>query len=162
MNFVDVDGRGRPKEGYPKINLDHVAKLIPVRGDHGGLFAFDCHDIHGEDMGRISDIHVPDMPSTIIPDHTGTILIAGWQDKDGSVSLTRYPVLAWRVDPTGFSGEPVICESLPEHWCLQLSTGVFVFPEDGIVENLDDVKAFIAERFAKDEARRQKKRDGAA
>jgi hypothetical protein len=131
-----VNGYGRKGEGYPKINLDLVAELRPNL-ESGKLDGFDCYDVHGECVGSVDAGDIPDFYSTIIPDSTGSFVLEWVDHGDGTDSIARYPVVAWRIDHAGYSAEPIIHESLPDVWCLELRTGLYVFPEDCFMETLE-------------------------
>lgn len=157
MNFRDA--HGSEALGYPKINMDLVAVLRPVRS--GGKYSeveFDCYDINDEKLGRISAANIDDDQGVVVPDHTGTFVLSFYEDTD-DIGFIKHPVIAWRI--VGKSAEPIICESMPSygHWCLwNEGSGEYVFPEDSSYKELDGVKALIRENFAKDIQEREERR----
>ena len=65
---------------------------------------------------------------TIVPDNTGTKLIAFYHER-GESRVEQYPVLAWKISngqPT-----PITVETIDAPvYCLKLSTGLWTFPSD--------------------------------
>jgi len=141
-----VDGFGNRASGYPLINLDHVAVLHPVTKD-GLVDSYRCLDAKGNDLGRIGTYHETKAPSAVVADTTGTILIGFWPD-----CHQRYPVLAWSV--AAHEATPVICEELPDFYCLEQRdrTGldgtslIWVFPGDRAFDDYREVLKYAAER----------------
>jgi hypothetical protein len=100
----------------------------------------------------------------VIPETSGTVLVGFW---DGSgdpveVSHVRYPVIGWIVTCREHGGvddvEPIVCESLPDVWCLELRPAggppVWIFVEDATVDTFEEALAIARERFM---TRRQKR-----
>ena len=131
-----VEGLGNQQRGYPKINLDLVAR-VERRGSEG--YGWDCFTADGDRLGAVG--FVSEHPATVIADTTGTILIGFWPD-----CSFRYPVLAWAI--ADGTAEPVICESLPDHYCLELREAgqavQWVFVEDRCFAVMDEAMAYGA------------------
>lgn len=115
-----VDAHGSRDFRYPRINLDLVAKLCPVKGATGDLVAYRCETTTGETLGTIDPAVVPDAGG-IVPETRGTILIAfhRWVDGAAPVAVFRHPVVAWRVE--GDTAVPIIADELPKLYCLEHS-----------------------------------------
>jgi hypothetical protein len=114
-----VEAYGNSARGFPRINLDHVASLEPVKDGNGKVEAYDAVDANGDRIGKISRHEIHDPPATI-PDHTGSmLLVAEYNEETDSPEFRRYPIVAWHVC-AGEPIEPVICESLPDVWSIEL------------------------------------------
>ncbi len=134
-----VDAHGSRGHGYPRVNLDLVAKLRPITGAHGHL-VYACENANGETVATIDPSDVP-FPGAVVPDTRGTILIGFYRWTDGAtpVYVSRFPVVAWRI--TGDTAHPVITDTLPDVYCLEHTTGpttVWVFPSDSDFDTFDD------------------------
>jgi len=130
-----VEAYGNDILGFPLINLDLIQYFDPMK-DAKGNRAYICRGSDGERVGIVAARFVDTDDSIIIPDTTKTILVSFYLNEDGSrVEVIRFPVIAWKLSSDNGS-EPIICESLPEEWCLELprfrdgDSSTWVFPED--------------------------------
>ena len=142
-----IDAYGSKSGGYPRVNLDLIAKLRPVRAADGRLDGYLCENTEGETIATIDPHDLP-LPGAVVPDTRGTVLIGfhRWTDGDAPVYVSRYPVVAWRV--TGDTAHPVITAELPDLYCLEHTTGpttVWVFPFDADFDTFDAALQHAAE-----------------
>ena len=82
----------------------------------------------------------------IIPDTRGSALVGFWGD-----DANRFPVLAWRIDPDTHQATPVLCQALPEVWCVELTVvGVtqWIFPNDRTFGRFHEAHAYARSKFA--------------
>jgi hypothetical protein len=134
-----VQAHGNKHLGYPLLNLDHVAR-VREKKEEGKIPAYECFDREGHSLGTISqyEVDLADAPSGIVAETSGTVLIAVWDDFE-----ERFPILAWSI--ASGTATPVICESLPEHYVLEMRlTGEaprWVIPEHS---SFDDMAKAIA------------------
>jgi len=96
-------GHGNQRTGYPRINLDLVARMHPRAASHGSL-SWNCVGADGEDMGAISDIDLPE-PTTILPNNALLTVIEFWLDGE-DVQHQRYAVLAWHI--VAMEAQPIV------------------------------------------------------
>lgn len=148
-----------------KINLDHVVRFRPRRNKAERIEAYDCLDANGDCLGAVypSDLAaVSGLP--VVPDTTKTTLVLFSLYDDGTIGVSRMPVLAWRI--RGKSAEPICCEDFEDcangTWCLELAqdtSGRWVFPEDRAFDSIEDATAYARKQIEANEriqAARQK------
>lgn len=135
--FVAANGsRGR---GYPRVNLDLIAKLRPILDGTGRVDAYACELPGGETVGMIDPSEIP-LPGAVVPETRGTVLLGfhRWEDGDDPVYVARHPVVAWRI--TGDTAHPVIVDDMPDLYCLEQTAGpttVWIFPFDAEFDTFD-------------------------
>lgn len=95
----------------------------------------------------------------VIPDTRQTIVVRFWLDVErDTVAVERLPVIAWKV--TEGIAEPLTVEELDGAsntvWCLELSTGAWVYPGESYHETLESAATEAAHRLRAEATRRQR------
>lgn len=142
-----VTAFGSKADGFPRINLDLVAKMEPVRRD-GATAGYRCISPDGEVLGTISALDAEDLQLPVTADTTGSFVVTFALEDDGAtISTSRYPVVAWRHE-LGVA-EPVCAVRYDDcsnvRWCIELTTGIWVYPEDREFDSLAGAAEYAIE-----------------
>lgn len=148
-----VSAFGNKTFGFPRLNLDHVAKLRQVTDkkaveDNGPCF--DCEGRDGEVIGRVAAEHVEPEPR-IVANHEACDLVEFFLDVDGEekrLGVARTPVLAWKVE--GDRVAPVTCMPAPTWpWMLHFrARAIWVDPlNETVFDSADAALTFAAEEI---------------
>ena len=134
-----VPAFGNESSGFPMINLDHVARLVPRRKD-GKSDGYECMTAAGESLGTIALYENVDPSPVVTADTTGTIAVTFYLN-NGVMETARFPVVAWRHEALGIA-TPVCAVDLSPcsnvRWCLELRTSIWAFPEESEFSSLAD------------------------
>ena len=139
-----VGGFGNKHTGYPKINLDHVARVEPIIKGEGG-YGYRCFDAKGDDVGRVGDL-TEEHPQIkgLIPNIHDIVYLRFWTDTNG-VGYERNLILAWSIDEHWAT--PVLCEQPGDHevfcyeQCVHGDT-TYVFPDDCTCRTFEEARAY--------------------
>lgn len=122
MHFVQF--YGSEAHGFPRINVNHIARLEESKDKDGG-HCYEAYDRRGERLGRVARYHFKDLQENfdgVIPECSGSRICMPWYiAEDDKVEFEYLPIVGWKV-VCGVA-EPVSCESLGSDFYIELCHG---------------------------------------
>ena len=105
-------------------------------------------------------------PPVVVPDTAGTVIVVfiDAATEGEPAEFMRFPVLAWLITVAGKGTyayvDPIICELLPETWCIEQRVGgdpmTWVFPEDRSFTSFDEARRYAADEIRIGHARAER------
>jgi len=133
-NFVTA--HGNTSLGFPKINLDQVVVLEPIK-EGGKVESYRALDSHGEDVGTIDRGSVYSS-NPVVPNTTSARILACYFDENGDVTEVYYPIIGWEYSNGSF--DPLTFELFNHSiWCITYENQ-YIIPE---VESFETKNEFI-------------------